>query len=166
MNTDALDLNEYYQNSKVAIWKGDIEYSDEPPFHPFNKYPEYDHGLIGPKPNPAYHGVRSCLHLLGLDEPRYGTPEWNPLGEDIKPGDKVVIKPNFVLSRHNDGGYLFSIITHPSIIRAIVDYVYKALETRGKIIIADAPQMDCDFQELLGQTKLVSIQELYKDRCN
>jgi hypothetical protein len=40
--------------------------------------------------------------------------------------------------------------------------VYLALEGKGRIVIADAPQMDCDFGALLEKTKLPSIQELYK----
>ena len=76
----------------------------------------------------------------------------------MKRGDKVVVKPNFVLSRHSRGGDLFSIITHPSVLRAVIDYVYKALEGEGSIIIADAPQMDCNFQELMKATQLAGIQ--------
>src|SRR5436853_340924 len=41
--------------------------------------------------------VRESLHLLRLDEANYGTAAWNPLGELISPGNRVLIKPNFVL---------------------------------------------------------------------
>jgi uncharacterized protein (DUF362 family) len=155
------NLESYYQNLTVAIWRGRAGYSQEPPYHPCPGYPEYRLGIVGSEPNPAYAGVRACLRLLGLDQARYGTPDWNPLRGMIVPGHTVVIKPNFVLSSHREGGNLFAVITHPSILRAIVDYVYKALGGVGRIIIADAPQMDCNFQELLGSTQLASIQELY-----
>jgi uncharacterized protein (DUF362 family) len=99
---------------------------------------------------------------LNLDDDNFDTSEWNPFKEIIKPRDTVVIKPNFVLSNHAEGGDLFSIITHPAVIRAVVDYVYIALGGNGRIIIADAPQMDCDFNELIEKTKLESIKELYE----
>jgi len=84
----------------------------------------------------------------GVIKNNFNTPQWNPFKDIIKPTNTVVIKPNFVLSKHDNGGDLFSIITHPSIIRTMVDYVYIALAGKGKIIIADATQMDCDFKEL------------------
>src|SRR5205823_2339552 len=43
------------------------------------------------------------------------------LFEQIKPGDRVVIKPNLVRDWHPDGRDLYSVITHPAIIRAVVD---------------------------------------------
>jgi len=159
------ELDSYYWKLIVAIYKGMPDYLDSPPYNPYERYPEYDINLgISNAPNPAYEGVRSCLRLLGLDKRNYGTPDWNPLSEIIKPGHRVVIKPNFVLSDHYEGGNLFSIITHPSIIRAVVDYAFKAIKGDGEIIIADAPQMDCNFEQLLDRTKLTSIQELYWDK--
>ena len=157
------DLSQYFSNLSAAIYQGKTEYLGVPPYDASERYPEYDtnFGISGTH-NPAYEGVRGVLYLLGLDETHYGTPEWNPLKDVITPGDTVVIKPNFVLSDHYKGGNLFSIITHPSVIRAVVDYAYKALGGDGRIIIADTPQMDCDFQELLERTHLLSISDLYR----
>jgi len=73
----------------------------------------------------------------------------------------VVIKPNFVLSRHADGKDLYSIITHPSVLRAIADYCWIALQGRGQIIFADAPQYNCDFSELLQETGIDSVSKFY-----
>jgi len=73
--------------------------------------------------NHVYDGVRRALRALGLDFDRYGTKEWNPLGELIKPGDRVVIKPNLVRDFHETDGNIYSIIAHASVIRAIADYV-------------------------------------------
>ncbi len=159
------DLNNYFSNLSTAIYRGLTEYTGTPPYDASERYPEYDGALgICPEHNPAYEGVRGALHLLGLDNERYGTPGWNPLKEIIAPGNTVVIKPNFVLSDHYRGGNLFSIITHPSVIRAVVDYAYKALGGNGRIIIADTPQMDCDFQELLERTRLSSVADLYREK--
>jgi len=99
------------------------------------------------------------LYSLELDLAHWNTPEWNPFGHLIKPGMTVVIKPNFVLSRHFCKGDIFSIITHPSVIRAIADYCWIALKGEGKIIIADAPQYNCNFNELLEVTKLNKVKD-------
>jgi len=141
-----------------------MKYPDEPPYSPHIRYPEYPLPDTSERENGVYDAVRNALLLLGLDKDNFGTPHWNLLKEIIKPNDTVVIKPNFVLSNHDEGRNLFSIITHPSVIRAVVDYVYIALEGKGRIIIADAPQMDCNFKELLGKTQLESIKELYEKK--
>ncbi len=161
------DLKDYYRNLSVAVYHGEADYPSGPPFNPSEKYPEYNPSLpVSDKRNLAYESVRGAFKLLGLDSSRYGSANWNPLGDVITPGNTVVIKPNFVLSDHYHGGNLFSIITHPSVIRAVVDYSFKALRGEGRIIIADTPQMDCDFQELLARTDLLSIQELYRKSFN
>jgi uncharacterized protein (DUF362 family) len=106
--------------------------------------------------------VRALLHTLGLDQERYGTPAWNPLGGVVRPGTTVVLKPNFVLSRHNAGGDLFSIVTHPSVLRAVADYCWIALGGSGRIVFADAPQYDCDFEQLMAATRLPAVVDFYR----
>ena len=44
------------------------------------------------------------------------------------------------------------LITHPSAVRCVFDYVYIALKGSGKIIIADAPVQGCDYDELLKKS--------------
>jgi uncharacterized protein (DUF362 family) len=150
---------------KVAISRAGTEYSGTPPFDPDTRYPEYSAVLdVATAPNAAYEAVRNCLYLLGFDRENFGTPAWNPLGEVIRPGQRIVIKPNFVLSDHYRGGELFSVITHPSVLRAVIDYVFIACGREGTIIIADTPQLDCDFQELLARTHLKAVSGLYESR--
>lgn len=99
--------------------------------------------------------VKASLKKLFLD---LGYPEKNPMGEIIKPGNTVFIKPNWVASRwrascdHVDD--LYSVITHPSLLEALADFVAEALEGKGKIIIADNPSIDADFNELMEHTKI------------
>lgn len=162
METNNLNKPSYYKNLHVAVYKGKSLYLDTPPFNPHSFYPEYIFkNETSSKQNAAYDAVRSCFFLLGLDIENFSSRKWNPLKCIINTGDIVVIKPNFVVSSHYEGGNLYSIITHPSVLRAIVDYVYKAINGEGEIIIADAPQMDCNFKELLRITKLNSIQDFY-----
>ena len=157
------DPAELLSNLNVLVFQEPkLDYPSEPPYHPSTSYPEYAIHDIAKGNNGVYAAVRNTLILLGLDKGSLGTSKWNPLKDIIKPGETVVIKPNFVLSFHANGGELFSIITHPSVIRPLVDYAYIALQGKGRILIADAPQMDCNFDELLEKTQLKSILELYK----
>jgi len=140
----------------------EARYPDEAPYHPDTNYPEYPfNGNISIKPNYAYNGVRQLLHALELDNDHFDTPQWNPLGYLIKPGMTILIKPNFVLSRHFSGKDVYSIITHPSVLRAIADYCWIALKGSGKIIIADAPQYNCNFEELINTTHLDSVHNFF-----
>lgn len=143
-------------------------YSGVPPFNPSKCYPEYpfpsDEFLS--VENDAYTSVRELLKLLKFDSDHFGTEKWNPFKDLISPGNKVVIKPNLVLDWHSNKGDLFSIITHPSVIRAVVDFCYIALEGDGEVIIADSPQLNCDFRALLRKTNLESISKLFKDELS
>jgi len=153
-------------NSMVSVYHNpELIYPTNEPYNPSVQYPEYFMD-ISLKKNNVYDAVRNSFFLLGLDKNNYETPDWNPLKDIIGQGNTVVIKPNFVIDNHNKGGDLFSIITHPSVIRAVIDYVYIALAREGRIIITDAPQMDCDFNNLLEKTKMESIKELYRNKFN
>lgn len=137
-------------------------YPRECPYHPSFAYPEYPFGgRISAAPNYVFDALRRLFHLLGMDEAHWGTPQWNPLGEILRPDMTVVIKPNFVLSSHADGKDVFAIITHPSLLRALADYCWIALRGSGRIIIADAPQYNCDFGELVKITKLDQLCDFY-----
>src|SRR5262245_54406625 len=110
----------------VGISFGETSYPTQAPFSPDERYPEYPFGsVIGTEPNAAYRGVREALHLMGLDADRFGTSSWDPLKDIVRPGDTVVIKPNFVRDfreSHPDEGQCT--ITHGSVLRAVCDYVF------------------------------------------
>ena len=145
--------------AKVAIIKDkNMAYDGAAPFHPAEGYPEYPFKPLAEK-NSVYAAVRALFHHLGLDTANYNQPHWNPLGEVIRPGDTVVLKPNFV-KHHNPADSSDCLLTHGSVVRAVVDYVYIALKGRGHIIIADAPLQSCDFAqltELVGLDKIVDF---------
>jgi uncharacterized protein (DUF362 family) len=137
-------------------------YPDAPPYHPGEAYPEYPFpNALAETENPVYAGVRALFHQLGYDAANFGTASWNPLGHLIMPGMTVVLKPNFVRSRHYGGKDPFGMITHPSVLRAVADYCWIALGGRGRLIIADAPNFDADWQELLELTKLPAMADFY-----
>ena len=148
--------------TKVSIIKTEAGYPTIAPYHPSENYPEYPFdNYISKDKNYVYEGVRKLFYQLGYDKDNWNTKAWNPLGFIIKPEMTVVIKPNFVQSRHKNGEDLFSIITHPSVLRAVADYCWIALRGNGKIIIADSPQYDCNFQELIEATKIDKVVDFY-----
>lgn len=150
----------------VAIVKTKVDrYPRISPFHPPEKYPEYP--FLGPasdEQNGVYAAVRQLFALLEMDKNNWGRPEWNPFREIVHPGDKVVIKPNFVMDRHWGQGDVQCLITHGSIIRAVIDYVIIALQGRGHIIVADAPMDSCDFSKIVQISGFDRVQQFCKEQ--
>ncbi len=159
-------MYDYLNDNKVAVYFNEKlkSYPQKGPYNPSQVYPEYqlDKGQISKDNNEVYDAVRNLLNTLKMDNENFDKVNWNPFKEIIKPGEKVVIKPNFVLDKHSRGGEIDAVLTHPSIIRAVVDYVYIALKGQGEIIIGDAPQADADWDNLLNVTELETIKKLYK----
>ncbi|MBJ20228.1 MAG: DUF362 domain-containing protein [bacterium] len=141
------------------------------PWPPGENYPEIERLLsnqTGDGPfNGTYAAVRDALHGLGLDAARYGSPEWNPIGDLVAPGKRIVLKPNLI--RHwnpaddGRGGTVDSVITHGAIIRAVADYAMIAAGPEGSVTIAEAPQMDCDFESIRKITGLDEICAIYHE---
>lgn len=131
-------------------------------YAPSKSYPEYT-GKTAAEDNPVYDMVREGFRMLRMDAAHMDTSAWNPLGEIIRPGDTVLLKPNFVMHENLTGG-LDCLVTHPSVIRAVLDYVLIATKGSGIIIIGDAPVQSCDFNALLRNTHYDLLEELYGDR--
>jgi uncharacterized protein (DUF362 family) len=149
---------------RVAAATADAAYPKAPPFHPAERYPEYS-GIVSDEPNGAYAAVREAFVLLGFDASRAGTPAWNPLGEIVKPGDVVLLKPNWVVDTHpRDPNGLEYTITHGSVIRAVADYVAIALAGRGRIVVADAPQTDSAFSAIVDASGMPQMAAYFATR--
>lgn len=158
-------MSAFPENSVIA-WSGDSsDYPGQAPFSPAEPYPEYGFGDVGLEPNASYEAVRGCFQTAGLDAARFDTPGWNPLQELIHPGETVLLKPNMVHQRHprDPQGWRY-VITHGSVIRAVADYVWKAIGPKGKIILADAPQTDASFSEMTRLLGLDAIRDFYLAR--
>jgi uncharacterized protein (DUF362 family) len=147
----------YINNSNVYKYPNKKDF-----FSPSTKYPEYKYN-ISSEPNPIYDMVRTCFYELGYDKENYETENWNPLGKIINNGDTVIIKPNMVMHENlaPENG-LDCLITNPSLVRAVLDYVIIALNGSGKVIIGDAPVQSCDFQELIKRAGYDVIIDFYK----
>lgn len=142
-----------------------MDYNCDPPFNPSEKYPEYPFKSISKKENSIYKSVRATLYMLGMDKENYNRDSWNPFGGIIRPGDNVLIKPNLARN-YNLAGGLEQLITHGSIIRAVLDYVCIALSGKGNITIGDAPVQDGDFNEIIKLIGLDKIVDFHKKNSN
>jgi len=152
-------------NMQVGLtYKPDCRYPAEPPYHPSESYPELLMRGRAVLSNAVYASVRETFHLLGYDQPHWNTAGWNPLGWLISPGETVFIKPNMIAHKHalrDDWDY---VITHGSVIRAVVDYVYIALQGRGRIQIGDGPQTDSKWDLITERMGLNEIRRLYAEQ--
>ncbi len=152
---------------KVAVVDaGGSDYPKAPPYHPDENYPEYpfDSGDVSQSDNRAYRAVREGFKLLGLDASNFGTPEWNPLADVIRPGDRVVLKPNFVQHVNYSEKDYNSVVVHGSVIRAVLDYAWKALKGEGTLVVADAPLWDADFNEIVRRIGLDKVIDFYSSK--
>ena len=104
---------------------------------------------------PELEALRELSRVLGFDG-------GNLLTGTVTPGQNVVIKPNWVLDRHPYGLDSFGVITHSAVLRAVADLAYEALEGDGTITIADAPQWNCDFDNLLRVTEVERIADYFR----
>ena len=121
-------------------------------------FPELPEGVVC---NTALCLLRTLLKDAALDAEHYGKAEWNPLGDLIKPGDKVLLKPNWVDDRNllRDRSRE-CLVTHTSVIEAVLHYVLKARP--GSVIVGDAPLQDCDFDQLRAKCKLDEMVKRFK----
>ena len=112
-------------------------------------------------PNPVYEAVEALLVSLGLDRGRAGSPEWNPLGDVIAPGDRVIVKPNLVSSKNLNekivGEKLEASSTHGSLLRPIVEYALKAAGPTGKVTVVDTPVEGCELEKIVGPLGILDV---------
>ncbi len=147
-----------YQNKNAA-------YPDkESKFRPHIAYPEYD-GELSESDNLVYEMVRECFHMAGYDAENYGTSQWNPLKDYVKPGNYVVLKPNMVMDyNQNTAGGVLCLYTQPSVVAAVLDYVIIALKGSGHIVVGDAPMQECKFDKLIDESGYRYMIQYYVDK--
>ena len=137
-------------------------------FSPSVSYPEYLwKDVTSAARNDVYDLFRKCLIDAELDKEHIGTEKWNPLGAYIKAGDTVLIKPNWVEDKNSNKSVqdkLNCLVTNPSLIRAITDYVIIALGDTGRIIIGDAPMQGCDLDNMFRIKEYDRLFEFYHSK--
>jgi uncharacterized protein (DUF362 family) len=149
----------------IAFRSGFAEYPEMAPFHPHERHNDCVFSEVSGQANHTYEAVRECFRLAGLDLGHFGSAEWNPLGDLIRPGEVVVLKPNLVKESHprDPKGWQY-VLTHGSVIRAVADYVWKAIGQSGKIYLADAPQTDSSWDSIVRVLGLDRIRDFYQDK--
>jgi len=154
-----------FERTVVVYKDSTLRYPRHSPFDPQHLYPEY---LFGQNAlctgNRVYGAVREVLYRAGLDKARFDTSGWNPLGDLVREGGTVLIKPNWVRHYHLRGNDVFSIITHSAVVRPLIDYAFKAVGSFGKIYLMDAPQFDTDYHMLKDICQLEHLQRTLQSR--
>lgn len=150
-------------NNEIFVYKIPDSESGEilPPCDPDTRYPESQPDHLAQK-NYVYDAIRQIFYLSGYDKKNYNTPRWNPLGQFISPGETILLKPNLVLhfNRRKNEHY-YSVVTHPALIRCMIDYAYIALQGKGRIIVGDAPLNTAKFDILCEVMGLNKIKDMY-----
>jgi uncharacterized protein (DUF362 family) len=123
-------------------------------------YPELKNVAINGPPNLVFDAVRQVIVGLGLDAERAETAAWNPFASFIEPGQTVLLKPNWVRDYNPIDPNTDSLITHTSVIRAVIEYVLLALQGRGVVVLADAPLQSCNFENLLAVNRARDLLDL------
>ena len=95
--------------------------------------------------------VSAALSLLA-HELGWGDEQAGAFASLIPRGARVLIKPNFVTHENQIAGGIEPLVTHQSLVRAVVEAV---LQTEAaEVSVGDAPMQGCDFAELLRATGL------------
>lgn len=106
------------------------------------------------KPTAAIIALRSLMAAAHCDEQRLNSTDWNPLEEWVA-DKKVVLKPNWVFHENASGHGIDCLVTHASVLEAILHYVIKARPKR--LVIGDAPIQGCDFQCLMVRSGVLEM---------
>lgn len=79
---------------------------------------------------------------------------------NISPGDRVVIKPNWVAQHHKYATDSWvPVITHPALISAVIRRAILHLKGSGRITVADSPQHDSSFEQILERMPVLEWAE-------
>lgn len=142
------------KDSRVVLSVRDYQgYPDTSPYDP---------------PNGVYSQVEEVLSGLGLDpENLRSRNRWNPLGDLVRPGGLVVLKPNFVANKDQEralvGDRLLCSSTHASVLRPLLDYASRAVGPEGRITIVDSPVEGTDLGAVIGPLGVPQLLEWAKD---
>ena len=122
----------------------------------------YDHYIDN---NDVFAMLRELFFEMGMDKDNYGKESWNPLGDKlIEEGQSILIKPNMVIEQNKGNGGVECLYTNPSLVAALIPYVWKALGGKGKIVVADAPIQSCEFETLCESAGYYDMIDYFKNK--
>jgi uncharacterized protein (DUF362 family) len=102
-----------------------------------------------------YHEAPAVAALVRQSCAALGLPD-----DFIRPGDRVVLKPNWVKEhdeRYPGPNQWAHVVTHPSVIDAVARWAAEKLQGHGAITLCDAPQTDSSFQTLSSYCGLPAL---------
>ena len=102
--------------------------------------------------SPVGRALRSLWAAMGLD------PE-SPFQEQLAIGKCAVIKPNWVFHESHSGQGLDCLVTHASVLGAVLELVLRAKP--GKVVVGDAPIQGCDLPELMSAAGYSALRQHY-----
>ncbi len=150
-----IEKKEYPKREQVPFW-----------FRPCCVLPEFEGTGFDEisKENHIYEGIRDLFKLYEMDLEHFGTVDWNPLGEIIRPGETVLLKPNLVMDHNQSNGGTDCLYTQAAVTAPVIDYVIKAVGSTGKIIVGDAPMQECNFEKLVEDSGYSELIQYYKSK--
>jgi uncharacterized protein (DUF362 family) len=83
----------------------------------------------------------------------------DPFQEQLAIGNCVVIKPNWVYHDNYSGQGMECLVTHPSVLGAVLDVVLRAKPR--KVVVGDAPIQGCDLPKLMAAAGYDELQRHY-----
>ncbi len=120
-------------------------------------------GLVGVRIKPALEYGPEFVAALGQELrqllSQIGGTATEPLGEVVRPGDTVVLKPNLVFHRISDPR---AALTNGWFVKAVCDLVLEALGGRGRVIIADVPLQSAQFSKVTQLNGLDRVMAEYE----
>jgi uncharacterized protein (DUF362 family) len=112
--------------------------------------------------------VDALFRAMGLDAARAGTPSWSPLAELIRPGDRVIVKPNLVSSKNLHekiaGKKLQASSTHGSLLLPVLAHALRAAGPNGRVRVVDSPVEGCEIDKVAGPLGVYSAIRHLADR--
>jgi uncharacterized protein (DUF362 family) len=82
-----------------------------------------------------------------------------PLAGLIRPGDRVVVKPNWVSHRNRSGAGLECLVTDGAVVGGVVELALRAKPSR--VVVGDAPIQSCRMAQLLTATGCEALRQRY-----
>jgi uncharacterized protein (DUF362 family) len=83
-----------------------------------------------------------------------------PFAGIITEGDRVAIKPNWVLHQNHSGRGLDCLVTNTSVLSAVLDGVLHAKPER--VVVGDAPIQGCDLPQLMAATGILTLKDRFE----
>jgi uncharacterized protein (DUF362 family) len=109
--------------------------------------------------NTAPSLLARLLEDAGWDSGNAHRSNWNPFGTLIRPCDTVVLKPNWVHHENHSGQGMDCLVTHASVLGAVLDLVLRAQP--GKVVVGDAPIQGCELPKLMAATGYNALKQRY-----